>query len=131
MSSVGGQNSQKLYDKNNKKFLISKVIIKCIKCPLSYSISHFCHVLSCPFSPCLEAIDMISNNGADIPDIANTACQKHGAIDGQIQMIKCCLKAKKNDSVQMPSVLHEECSRLSNLTGPSITGVNMTEYRTH
>lgn len=57
--------------------------------------------LSLSFSP--EAIDTISTDGTDIPDIAaftDTACscQKHGAIDGQVQMIKCNLKARMTSS---------------------------------
>lgn len=66
---------------------------KCLTCLVLHAI--LCH-LSLSLSP--KGIDKISNDGADIPDTADTACQKHRAIDGQVQMIKGCLKAKMTPS---------------------------------
>lgn len=57
--------------------------------------------ISLPPSLSPEAVDIISTDGADIPDIAvftDTARQKHGAIDGHVQMIRCSLKATLTSS---------------------------------
>lgn len=44
-----------------------------------------------------EVMSVMNSDSTHIPDITvlpDTACQKHGVIDGQVQMIKRCLKAR-------------------------------------
>lgn len=65
-----------------------------------------------PPSPSPEATDMISTDGADIPDIAVTACQTHGVTDRQAQIIKHCLKVKMTPDFSHS--LEEKCSPVSN-----------------